>query len=189
MKQLQKIFAHCSLSPGRRMLCMALVFFIVGCQSTLTDPVSVRDQAFDDSSLRGDIPLPHPLSGFERRIIFLRGADGTSVEILAEIADEPQKHARGLMERTSLGDREGMLFIFAKTEPVSFWMKHTLIPLDILYFDADGKWVSGSTMTPCVSDPCSLYPSHAPARFALEVPSGFMESVGVGSGWTLERKQ
>ncbi|MBS3083056.1 DUF192 domain-containing protein [Candidatus Pacearchaeota archaeon] len=53
-------------------------------------------------------------------------------ELKVEIADEPYEHARGLMFRESMKDDEGMLFIFSDSEYRTFWMKNTLIPLDII---------------------------------------------------------
>ena len=76
-----------------------------------------------------------------------------------------------------------MLFIFEKPQILSFWMKSTVIPLDILFFDEGGKLVSTATMEPCAADPCQTYPSAAEAQYALEVPAGFSEQHGIGEGW------
>jgi uncharacterized membrane protein (UPF0127 family) len=107
-----------------------------------------------------------------------------SIKILAEIADEPQAQARGLMYREHLPPGEGMLFIFPEVAPRGFWMKNTLIPLDILFFDASGAWVSGTTMTPCTADPCPGYPSKGAAKYALEIPAGFLKEYG--TRWKLK---
>lgn len=91
------------------------------------------------------------------------------------------------MFRESLPEGQGMLFVFDQPMPLAFWMKNTLIPLDILYFDAGGELVSALTMEPCTADPCPSYPSGESAKFALEVSAGFNQQHGVGEGWRMER--
>ena len=115
------------------------------------------------------------------RPIILSGPDGESLPLTVETASTQEQHRRGLMFRTSA--EPGMLFVFAEAEPLSFWMKNTLVPLDILYFGADGSFISAAIMEPCREDPCPGYPSAGPARYALEVPVG---AVRVGTGWKLE---
>lgn len=110
--------------------------------------------------------------------------DNTSLDIAVEIADSDAERQKGLMERASL--EGGMLFVFPQEQELAFWMKDTLIPLDILYFDSRGQFVSVTTMQPCKADPCTTYPSAGPARFALEVNAGEAAAWGVGEGWILK---
>ncbi|MGH8214247.1 MAG: DUF192 domain-containing protein [Rhodanobacteraceae bacterium] len=100
-----------------------------------------------------------------------------------EIADTPPARAHGLMDRTEMPADHGMLFIFPDSEPRTFWMKDTLIPLDILFFDEAQRLVSVQEDVPqCRSDPCPVYPSIAPARYVLELNAGVAAKLGVRRG-------
>lgn len=104
-----------------------------------------------------------------------------------EFATDGPSREHGLMMRTTLAAHHGMLFVFPEADPQAFWMKNTLIPLDILFFDAQGKVLSTATMTPCTADPCKIYSSKVEATMALEVPAGFIQSNGIKASWKLER--
>lgn len=97
-----------------------------------------------------------------------------------EIADEPEEHAQGLMFRDSMPADHGMLFIFPRSSPRSFWMKNTRIPLDILYFDAQRRLVKAHhNVPPCRSRRCPSYSSKWPAKYVLELNGGTAERIGV----------
>ena len=110
-------------------------------------------------------------------------SDGTRTEVEIEIADDRAEQQRGLMERTELAENAGMLFVFDREEPRSFWMRNTLIPLSIAYIDSDGRIVDIKDMQPL--DETSV-PSAEPAQYALEVNQGFFEARGIEVGNTLE---
>ena len=119
--------------------------------------------------------------------VALVSPQGERLTLQVELATTPRSRERGLMDRTDLPENEGMLFVFPVAEHLSFWMKDTLIPLDIAYFDAGGRFVSGATMTPCPPmTPCPTYPSAAPALYALEVREGSLAQWGVAEGWMVE---
>jgi len=96
-----------------------------------------------------------------------------------EVADTPKKQQLGLMHRKSMPQDRGMLFVFPEEEERSFWMKNTLIPLDIVYLDAGGKVVSVKQMKPL--DETSV-PSDGPAKYAVELNEGAAKRAGVAAG-------
>lgn len=94
-------------------------------------------------------------------------------EIVLEVADTPDKRRDGLMFRTSLDQDTGMLFVFSEEAPRSFWMKNTLIPLDVMYLSRDFSLVDYQTMEPCGDQPiCPSYPSSASSQYAVEMNAG-----------------
>ena len=87
----------------------------------------------------------------------------------SEIADSEQEREQWLMNRTYLSTQSGMLFVFPQEGKYSFWMKNTLIPLDMIWIDHHGRVVDIQTAQPCDSDPCPSYiPSHS-GLYVLEV--------------------
>lgn len=106
-----------------------------------------------------------------------------------EIADSPEKAARGLMFRTSLKENDGMLFIFQNEEIRHFWMKNTFIPLSIGFFDKNKKLVDIQEMQPVTSEMqknIPTYTSKKPAQFVLEMPSGWFNKNKIRMGSKLK---
>lgn len=115
----------------------------------------------------------------------LVGPDEKAVSVIVEIADDPEERSQGLMNREMLPPDQGMLFMFPVAEPVTFWMKDTIMPLDIIFFDAQGNVIGSDSMVPCEEDPCLRYTSSGPAKSALEVNAGFVSTHGIGEGWRI----
>lgn len=126
-----------------------------------------------------------PTSAAALTPVLLTGPDGSQKTVFAEVADSDMERQNGLMNRTSLNVSTGMLFVFDQPQELSFWMKNTKIPLDILFFNDEGAFVSRAAMEPCLDDPCSIYPSHGPSLYALEVNFQEPATVNVGPGWKL----
>jgi uncharacterized membrane protein (UPF0127 family) len=100
-----------------------------------------------------------------------------------ELATDDASRERGLMFRTELASDHGMLFVFPYTSQQAFWMKNTLVPLDMLFFDADRKLVSMQLgVPPCRAEPCPSYPSTVPARYVLELAAGSARRIGAEIG-------
>jgi|GEM_PF-403244 len=113
-----------------------------------------------------------------REISIERGGQVAAV-VKAEIAVSQEERAKGLMHRKSLGEGEGMLFVFERDEVLSFWMKNTYIPLSIAYITYDGRIIDILDMHP--HDVNSVVSSRS-ARYALEVPQGWFTRAGVRIG-------
>jgi uncharacterized membrane protein (UPF0127 family) len=105
------------------------------------------------------------------------------VEVTAEIADNQELRAQGLMHRDSLPANYGMLFVYGTAEVRSFWMRNTRIPLDIAFIDAGNVIINIEQMEP-QSD--QNYYSRGPMMYALEMEQGWFEANGVGPGDRLE---
>lgn len=85
-----------------------------------------------------------------------------------ELALTSAQQQRGLMFRKR-APADGMLFVFPRATSGGFWMKNTLVPLTIVFFDTAGKSVRRLTMTPCRKDPCPIYAPGRQYRYALEL--------------------
>lgn len=110
--------------------------------------------------------------------------NGASVQVSVEIADTPGKRSFGLMYRRDLPEHQGMLFLFPREAPLSFWMKNTPLPLDIIYINAARTIVSiAANTTPFSERPL---PSGSPAQFVLEVNAGFCHKYGITTGARVE---
>ena len=88
--------------------------------------------------------------------------------IHAEVVYRDEDRARGLMYRPWLAPYSGMLFIFDPPQPVAFWMKNTLIPLEMRFYDAHGQRIARHLATPCTHAPCKHYPAHGQTAYVLE---------------------
>lgn len=108
-----------------------------------------------------------------------------------ELARTGEQRTMGLMERTSLDDSAGMLFLYEKNQPADggFWMYRTRIPLDIAFIDSAGRVVATRRMEPCTATIASGCPSYEPGaeyRYALEVKAGTFDRAGIGPGAQVE---
>lgn len=107
--------------------------------------------------------------------------DGNVVKSIdIEIADSPYEWETGLMYRESLGEDQGMLFIYSNAAPRSFYMKNTYIPLDLIFYDSN-KTVVSIYENAVPMDETSI-PSGSPAQYILEVNAGKAEAWNVEIG-------
>ena len=121
-------------------------------------------------------------AALDRGIATITTRAGEKVVVRVEIADTRAERQRGLMGRRSLPAKSGMVFRYPSDTTGGFWMKDTLIPLDIAFYDRRGKILRIFTMTPCRKDPCRVYDPGVAYRAALEVNAGSFRRWNVRTG-------
>lgn len=100
-------------------------------------------------------------------------------KIVAEVAATTEQRTTGLMYRFSLKPGQGMIFVFEREEPLSFWMKNTFIPLSIAFIASDGRILNVADMAPRDE---RMHWSNGPALYALEMRKGWFAEHGIGPG-------
>lgn len=105
--------------------------------------------------------------------------------VTLEVARSYNKRQEGLMNRTSLEKNHGMIFIFDKEDPLTFWMMNTLISLDIIYLNKDLQVVSIAKSTK-PNQTSEVYPSYAPAQFVIELNGGWSDENNLKIGDTFK---
>ena len=122
-------------------------------------------------------------AGLEQAIVTIRSATGVH-RFTVEVARSPAEQATGLMNRQSLAPGRGMLFPYDPPQPASFWMKNTLIPLDIVFIRADGSIARIAANTvPLSLEPV---PSLEPVAAVLEIAGGRAAELGIAPGDRVE---
>ncbi|MDC0737423.1 DUF192 domain-containing protein [Cognatishimia sp. SS12] len=117
-----------------------------------------------------------------RDTVHLRGEWGEA-RFTVEVADNAPARSKGLMGRPSMPQSAGMFFVYHRTGDLAFWMKNTLIPLDIIFLDQNGIVVNiHHSARPFDETPL---PSRAPARYVLEVNGGLAKALGITVGTEL----
>ncbi|HSM07579.1 MAG TPA: DUF192 domain-containing protein [Gemmatimonadota bacterium] len=162
----------------RRLLLIAVAAVAVGAcdeagEAAQEAPPSVLQT---EQSGPGADGAPRPGNGGVVRTTEL---DVGGVTVTAEIADTPALRERGLMERDSLPENHGMLFVYPEERDLSFWMRNTPLALDIAFIDRAGTIVNIETMQP--NDDENTVSSR-PAMYALEMEAGWFEANGVEPG-------
>lgn len=104
----------------------------------------------------------------------------SKAEVSVELAVEAPARQRGLMFRKDLPEEEGMLFVFERQRPLSFWMKNTCLPLDMLFIDEGGVIVGIEDNVPTLNQ--RSYRVRCPAKYVLEVNAGWAARHGVEPG-------
>ena len=164
---------------------LALALVAAGCTSQ--QPVTAPSGAEAGTAPAAEPTGLRPSEPFDVATVRLIPPDGGDA-VAIEVFDAYQRplRQRGLMGRTQLPAGTGMVFRYAQDSDGGFWMKNTLIPLSIAYFDADGVVHTVRDMEPCRTQQCPSYPPDAPYRGTLEVNQGFFAEIGLKPGWRVE---
>ena len=101
-----------------------------------------------------------------------------------EVVDTYEKRQYWLMNRTHMDQDKWMLFIFEEERIYPFWMKNTLIPLDMIWISKTGKIIDIQTAQPCTADPCRSYIPSGSGLYVLELNAGRAKSLWL-SIWTM----
>jgi len=119
----------------------------------------------------------------EDKSILLIESENSTISVYVEVANDLQERRSGLMFRQNMDWNSGMFFVFDNEKGLSFWMKNTLIPLDMLFIDDDFKIVDiKEIVSPCLEDICPNYISEYPAKYVLEVNAGFTKENNIKIG-------
>jgi uncharacterized membrane protein (UPF0127 family) len=161
---------------------LAAAAFLLGCQASFgkdagTAPVAVRHSTDPAAPDYQAPPLP-------RARVTVTDAYGGKHPVQVEVAATASSRERGLMWRKELSDGTGMLFIFPREQPLSFWMRNTLIPLDMLFIGKDLR-VTGVVEN---AEPLTMSPRGVGgvSLYVLEVPGGWSARAGVKAGGKVE---
>ena len=155
--------------PQFRILSLVLIcFFFNQCQQST--PKEVREQKV--------------LFKNEGNLSILNDENKTLAEFKIEIADSPYERQTGMMYRDSLEEQHGMLFIFENSELRGFYMKNTLIPLDLIFIDENYEIVHiYSKATPYETASIS---SQLPAKYVFEINGGLSKQIGIQKGMKIK---
>ncbi len=112
--------------------------------------------------------------------VVLQGADDQEIVVQVEVARQPNERERGLMFRKELAENSGMLFVYPSEAPLTFWMKNTYLPLDMIFIN-DTMRIVGivENAEPLTIEARSI---DTPARYVLEVNGFFAHRHGIQSG-------
>ena len=157
------------------------VLILVAAASVLLWFYPSRDGAHLNTISR-EVPERPPSLEFRQQgeLTFVSAAGDSITTIAIEIADDNGKRQLGLMYRTGLAENQGMLFVFLQEDYRSFWMKNTILSLDMVFVNSNLKIVTIQKNTIPFSE--AGVPSNRPALYVVEVNAGFTDRYGIKVG-------
>ncbi|MFB2939359.1 DUF192 domain-containing protein [Aerosakkonemataceae cyanobacterium BLCC-F154] len=166
----------------RLVLGLVLGIWLLGCSTTapansgdiaLTTPTE-RTKTSNNQELAQNSPQMLPISAKAQL------ANGEVIQL--EVTRTPAEQAMGLMYRQSLPDDRGMLFSFSPPQPVSFWMKNVVIPLDMIFLQNGVVRAIATNVPPCKQDPCPTYGPNGTIDQVIELRGGRAAELGIKVG-------
>jgi len=158
-----------------------VLILVIGSLIVFVNPAPKRVHKSDDGvSLQQDSPAK-PVFRKDGELRFLKGKDNAVIATInIEVADDDAEREQGLMYRDTMAENEGMLFLMETEDIQNFWMKNTILPLDIMYVDSERRIVS-------IHKNCKPYSldqivSAKPALYVVEVNAGYSGKYGIKVG-------
>jgi uncharacterized protein len=158
---------------GLNLFSILLSVLLMGCSPPTT---AEPPNSTSDSQAPISVPTSQKLPISAEAVV----PNGTKIQL--EVAETPKQQEIGLMYRTSLPDNQGMLFKFPSPQPVSFWMKNTLIPLDMVFLHNGVVKYIQTSAPPCTSEPCPSYGPNTPIDSVIELRSKRASELGLKVG-------
>ena len=180
---LVRLISHFSNVPvSRYLLALLMLFPLFSCRSPDQNLTDKKAEVSEKSNFSQSQGFPGEQEFIrEGELVFLGKNDGGKItKIDVEIADNPYEWERGLMYRHSMPKSSGMLFIFRRPRLLSFWMRNTYIPLDIIFVDETMRIVTIHKNTQPLSEK-QLF-SNVAVKYAVEVNAGFCGRYGIKKG-------
>ena len=147
----------------------------------VTGPPPVATPPVDPTSAGGGVP-----EGFGTTAARVTTVDGEVCDLCVWVADDAAQRGRGLMGVTDLGGLDGMAFVYDEPRTTSFTMRNTLLPLTIVFYGPDGRYLDAFDMEPCEAEPCPSYPTPEGFTVAVEVLQGEDADLAMVQGSVLE---
>jgi len=148
---------------------------------SVTGPPPVATPPVDPTPVGGVVP-----QGFDTTPARVTTVDGEVCDLCVWVADDNARRGRGLMGVTDLGGLDGMAFVYDEPRTTSFTMRNTLLPLTIVFYGPDGRYLDAFDMEPCEAEPCPPYPTPEGFTVAVEVLQGEHAGLAMVQGSVLE---
>jgi len=164
------------ISPGKKIKLNSIPLLLVAliCFTAVSACKSSDKKKSSSSTDQG------PMFNYSHPLSFISDQDSVIAKVKVAVADTPEKRDAGLMNVKDLPEYDGMLFIFKKPQPLSFWMANTPLPLDIIFIDKDYKIIRiYHSTTPYSKNELS---SGSPAQYVVELNGGFCINHDVTEG-------
>jgi uncharacterized protein len=157
------------------------------CRQTQTQP-SVVPEPSNAAQNRAQQPSNAPPTGGPEAVrgphVVIRVEGRAPITVTTEVARSEDDRNRGLMHRRELAPTAGMIFVFAQSEPLTFWMRNTFLPLDMIFIKSDRRVLGVvENATPMTDDPRRV---EGDSQYVLEVNAGFAARHGITAGTVIE---
>lgn len=166
----------------RTLIALTLVT-LSACRPTQTQPSVVPEPSTQTPARNAD-PSGPSNDSIRGPHVVIRVDGRAPVSVTTEVARTEDERNRGLMHRRELGPMAGMIFVFRQSEPLTFWMRNTFLPLDMIFIKADRRVLGVvENATPMTDDPRRV---EGDSQYVLEVNAGFAARHGIRAGTVID---